>query len=88
MIKPNQAQKIDAHIEIFCKDCINTLNIEKCDTCESGSNNDSGDEIQDMGENQGCSDCYHTDSCILSGPCSECKYGYGEDDANSYFEGK
>jgi len=37
-IPENQSQKIDAHVEIFCKDCTNTLNIEKCDTCESGSN--------------------------------------------------
>jgi len=50
-IKTNFYQKETAKLEIFCKDCINTLNIEKCDTCESGSNWE-GDEKDERRKNE------------------------------------
>ena len=38
MIKSaTEAQKVNAHSKIFCKDCKNTKNPQKCYDCESGS---------------------------------------------------
>ena len=38
MIKSTtEAEKVNAHAKIFCKDCNNTKNPQKCYECESGS---------------------------------------------------